>query len=258
MSQTLPGLSHSKQEMGFDMAYISNVLDDSSSITLEDCIHCLRRIAADGSSVSTASTDIKTYPDCSYHNYYDLGISVSYLASSPESGPSKSPKSSKYAKLDAIDFFNPPSTPLPGRKVKQPWDGYSPPPLPMTFRFPSTSLHLPSPKPGETGQIIARPKELQIGRHTTGKDFVQCLGEPSRKGGGKFDVPLFLEWSKVDLESDGGRIASLGIMVELRDPGAGEKLTNEQINKGAGGVWDRAANWEWQGFKVFRPELKSS
>lgn len=45
--------------------------------------------------------------------------------------------------------------------------------------------------------------------------------------------------------------ARIGLMVELRDPGGAEVLTEEQRKKGAGGVWDRAANWRWSCLKVF-------
>ena len=82
----------------------------------------------------------------------------------------------------------------------------------------------------------------------------------------------WLEWTRVEiidgpneevdvndgLHSEGipktGSVAVLGVMVELRDPGAAEKLTEQQIKKGVGGVWDRAANWQWACMKLFNPD----
>jgi hypothetical protein len=90
-------------------------------------------------------------------------------------------------------------------------------------------------------------------------------------------VPPFLEWSRVEIMGDddgttddsavgedggegqtGGRTVVIGVMVELRDPGPGEKMTEEQKLKGMGGVWDRAAGWEWSNLKMFRPDPKDT
>ena len=96
-----------------------------------------------------------------------------------------------------------------------------------------------------------------------------AFGEPSKKGGGLGPVPVYMEWNQVELvysieyedeerqgvkgnTSERGRDTFiLGVMVELREPGIGE-LTSEQISKGVGGVWDRAADWEWYCLKLFR------
>ena len=228
--------------MGIDMASFAEAVESGTMQGLQAIID--RAYQDIDPNRSTPKFEMKPFPGCFYHNYYKLGMSISFLV----------PKGTGRTPLDFIDFFNPPTISPPGRPTKQPWDGYDPPPLPMTFRFTSSTITLPPAKAGETGQEIERPLELQVERHTTGKEFVQCFGEPSKKGGGKFNIPLFLEWNMVELKSEVGGQVALGVMVELRDPGAGEKLSEEQMKKGAGGPWDRAVNWEWQGIKVFKAE----
>ena len=125
--------------------------------------------------------------------------------------------------------------------------------------------------------VIDRAERLEVGSRTTGREFVAAFGEPRRKGGGDGWVGPYLEWGSVEIlatkkDGDGNeaegtselgshldetRTVSLGIMVELRDPGAGEVLTPEQLRKGAGGVWDRAGGWTWACLKLFEPEPKT-
>ncbi len=131
---------------------------------------------------------------------------------------------------------------------------------------------------------IDRPERFEVCSGTKGRDFVGAFGEPGRKGGGDGWVEIWMEWIRVDLVASQPstiqtnrtpRIAPsaeelevndanvmdkeretvvLGVMVELRDPGAEEVLTEEQKRKGAGGVWDRAVGWEWYCLKLFKPE----
>ncbi|KAK8861260.1 hypothetical protein IAR55_002079 [Kwoniella newhampshirensis] len=191
--------------------------------------------------------DIKSYPDAIYHNYYSLGLSLCFL-------PSKG--------LDSVDIYNTPSTssttpppPPPQRnRFKKEEPTYSPPPT-IELHFPTTTLTLPPVKEGEEATEMSRPPTVVLKPNSVGRQLVSCLGEPSRKGSGGW-TGIWLEWSKVELQAaqEGGETLEVGLMVELRDPGAAEKMTEEDMRKGMGGVWDRAGRWEWQSLKVFKSE----
>ncbi|KAL0242189.1 hypothetical protein I308_105818 [Cryptococcus tetragattii IND107] len=196
------------------------------------------------SSLASSSTpptpDIKTYSDASYHNYYELGLSLCFLA---EKG------------LDSVDIFNrDPNPPAPkqGRTVTV----YAPGPQ-VTIHFTSTTLTLPPRDPKskstEPPKSIPRPSSITFTPSTTGRQLVSCLGEPSRKGSGGW-TGVWLEWKSVEFKVDEkGNKGQIGIMIELRDPGAAE-MTEEMMKKGMGGVWERAANWEWKSLKLFKSE----
>ncbi|OWZ69984.1 hypothetical protein AYX14_04631 [Cryptococcus neoformans] len=197
-------------------------------------------IACLASSSTPPTPDIKSYPDAIYHNYYGLGLSLCFL---PEEG------------LDSVDIFNrEPNPPAlkPGRAVTV----YAPPPE-VTIHFTSTSLTLPPRDPKrkstEPPKSIARPPFITFTSTTTGRQLVSCLGEPSRKGSGGW-TGVWLEWKRVEFKVDEkGNKGEIGVMVELRDPGAAE-MTEEMMKKGMGGVWERAAKWEWKSLKLFKPE----
>ncbi|WVQ94569.1 hypothetical protein IAU59_001649 [Kwoniella sp. CBS 9459] len=214
--------------------------------------------SASGLPASVPDPEIKTYPDAVYHNYYSLGLSLFF-------DPSKNNG------LDSVDIFNPSPFTKPSKPGRKPEPTYAPPPT--TFmEFLSDTLILPPLKKGDEAKSISRPKNLSLDKDTTGRQFVSCLGEPSRKGSGGW-TGVWLEWSPVDLVSRPQRSTSteqaeqgtidgaeepvgsvqVGIMLELRDPGAQEKVSEEAKKKGMGGVWERAAGWSWASVKVFKP-----
>ncbi|WVW79862.1 hypothetical protein I302_101832 [Kwoniella bestiolae CBS 10118] len=193
-------------------------------------------------SLSPSSTpipppEIKSYPDSTYHNYHPLGLSLSFR---PNKG------------LSSIDIYNPPPHPIPKRANQAPSPVYSPPPE-VTLHFPSDNIILPPKKEGDKPLSIPRPTTFSLKANSTGRDFVSHLGEPTRKGSGGW-TGLWLEWSDVSLKvADGGEVR-VGVMVELRDPGAREMMTEEGRRKGMGGVWERASRWEWGNVKFFKVE----
>ncbi|WVR04127.1 hypothetical protein IAU60_001126 [Kwoniella sp. DSM 27419] len=188
------------------------------------------------SSSATLEPVIKSYPDVTYHNHYSLGISLCF-------DPSKG--------LESVDIFNPSPFPVPPRPGRKPEPVYEAPP-PIVITFPSDVLTLPPANTGEQPRELKRPQELQLRPDTPGRDLVACFGEPSRKGSGGW-TGLWLEWSPVELaRSDTGSSIRIGVMVELRDPGAKEQVSDEAKKKGMGGVWERAAAWSWASLKVFQ------
>ncbi|KAG8817561.1 hypothetical protein FRC17_011175 [Serendipita sp. 399] len=139
-----------------------------------------------------AEPTIKIYSDAVYANYFDLGMSIMY---SPKSGyRPKAGAALAYERLEAcrIDLYN-----------SQEQGSRS-----QTY---STFVHLPFAVRG------LEDRSLQLEKDTTGKDVVDALGEPSRKGGGDGpaggSIGIWCEWT------------SLGLMFEFesRGPQAWEK-----------------------------------
>ena len=220
---------------GTDVSAIAPVFAHPASETL---------IAALGGPPSPTAPEVKSYSDAIFHNYHTLGFSISFTPPKTGSTPPN---------LTQIDIFNPPFGPSSRRKES--WTGYSSPRLPITFRFPSTTITVPGPE-GKSS-TVTRPEVLRVERESTGRDFVECLGEPSRKGGGTGFMPPWLEWASVELKCiHGDGAVRIGVLIELRDPGSGERMTEEQQKMGAGGLWDRAARWPWGTLKLFDPNDK--
>ncbi|WWC99014.1 hypothetical protein V866_005908 [Kwoniella sp. B9012] len=200
----------------------------SSSTTLTSYLQSL------SSASPLPEPEIKSYPDAIYHNYYSLGLS---LAFHPAKG------------LDSIDIYNPSPHPQPKRANQKTSPVYSSPPE-IILHFPTDSISLPPKKEGEKPLSIPRQTTFKLLPNSTGRDLVSHLGEPTRKGSGGW-TGLWLEWSSVELKGKEGEV-KIGIMVELRDPGANELLTVEGRKKGMGGVWERASRWEWSNIKFFK------
>ncbi|OCF32353.1 hypothetical protein I316_06022 [Kwoniella heveanensis BCC8398] len=205
---------------------------------------------SNGKSSLDLVPEIKTYPDAVYHNYYAFGLSLFF-------DPTKNNG------LESVDIFNPSPFPKPPKPGRKPEPTYAAPPR-LTMDFPTDTLVLPPLKQGGETKSISRPRIFSLDAETTGRQFVSCLGEPSRKGSGGW-TGVWLEWSPVELVStassqpfpkDTGvesETVKVGIMLELRDPGAQEKVSDDAKKKGMGGVWERAAGWSWASVKVFKP-----
>ena len=86
------------------------------------------------------------------------------------------------------------------------------------------------------GTPITRPSELSVLADTSGKDFVQALGEPDRKGGGagpsSGSIGIWCEWSKD------------GVMVEF----GGDEAKGPQ-------AWERGKDAAWKIITIFSPTI---
>lgn len=208
-----------------------------------------------GCTQETLSPENKTYPDATYVNYHPLGLSFCYSSDSSTASSSRS--------LSYIDIFNPPASGRPARsRRKEAWFGFSPPSFPITFSFPSGNIPIPpaqhrageATSSGGTKDTLERNKTFEVGPKTTGKEFVDHFGEPSKKSAGEPGyVPPFLEWNSIDIVDGDGTVLPVGILIELRDPGVTEGMGGARTETGAT-VWDRAGSWTWSSLKLFVPE----
>jgi hypothetical protein len=198
-------------------------------MSLQDWQHLIAQPVSDGALESTLrrllnvddlpQPDIKAYSDVVYYNYYSLGVSLCLVAE--RRGGTKITDGVKLI-VDSVDLYNPqsPSVQVTSRASSKPtFSVLSALPLSLSASTPLTTI-------------------------TTGRDFVQTFGEPSKKGGGTGWVDIWLEWE------------DSGIQVELRDPKGDEVITEEAKKKGLGGPWDRAGSWVWGVIKLFSPTEK--
>jgi hypothetical protein len=157
-----------------------------------------------GPSEINVVPEVKEYPDAVYYNYFQLGISILFQpAAGYKPGDDSQPDTSKLS-LQSIDVYN-------DSEVK--YATY--PSYPLVFA--------PSPV-----------KTISITPQTSGKDFVQALGEPERKGGGNGpmsgSIGIWCEWSK------------LGLMVEL----GGDDVRGPQ-------AWEKGKDAKWKTITLFSP-----
>ena len=158
-------------------------------------------IAGVVASPSPSPPEVKVYSDSVFFNFYALGISI---LAAPLAGYKPNPAKALDAtrlRIQSIDIFNSDSK----KNTK-----YAP--------FSSLSLVFPT------------HPELLITASTNGKDFVQHLGEPERKGGGEgpsSGMGIWCEWPKE------------GVMVEFDAQGPQ--------------AWERGKDAKWICITIFEP-----
>ncbi|GAA6033355.1 hypothetical protein JCM8097_006708 [Rhodosporidiobolus ruineniae] len=180
----------------------------------------LRSLLPTDSSSSTPPVlpepKIDTYPDITYHSYHSLGLSLSFVPSPGSSSSTSSPPDSSL-RCNGIDIYNasvPPPPPKPGRRAKAP--DYAP--------FPRFPVLLPSSSSSPSkGALVPFTPE------TTGKELVDALGEPTKKGGG-WQVGIWTEW-EVEVE-EGREKGKVCVHVEWASSGLG--------------AWDKGGESGWR------------
>ncbi|KAJ7492761.1 hypothetical protein FB451DRAFT_1219499 [Mycena latifolia] len=178
--------------------------------------------------------EVKSYADAVYFNYYSLGLSLLF---SPKNGYKPAPGLSRAALKDAdlvlegLDFYNVPKPPASDPKTK----GTSARKAELAFStYPGTplTLALAAGATDKDGKALSRPAPLVVLPETTGKDFVACLGEPARKGGGagpsSGSIGIWCEWT------------TDGLMVEF----GGDEAKGPQ-------AWERGKDAGWRVITVF-------
>lgn len=187
-----------------------------SSTELSAHINALASLA----SLQQSSPEVKSYPDCVYLNYFSLGMSLLFKPINgykPKSGQTLEDLRDKDLILDGVDFYNTPS--LENQRNKNSYSTYPVNPFILIL----TTL------PERT-----RPATFEVTPTTTGKDFVSCLGEADRKGGGagpsSGSIGIWCEWSKD------------GVMVEF----GGDESRGPQ-------AWEKGKDAVWKVIQIFPP-----
>ncbi|KAG5647599.1 hypothetical protein DXG03_008952 [Asterophora parasitica] len=178
--------------------------------------------------------EVKSYPDAVYLNYFALGLSLLFspLAGyNPKSGLRFSELTNDKLVIDSIDIYNIPKPSSSDPRSK----GTSSRTAELAFAsFPLLPLVLDvgGEVKDKDGNVVARPAQLEITQQTTGKEFVECLGEPDRKGGGagpsSGSIGIWCEWTKD------------GIMVEF----GGDEAKGPQ-------AWERGKDAAWKVMTLF-------
>ncbi|KAF9510435.1 hypothetical protein BS47DRAFT_1347985, partial [Hydnum rufescens UP504] len=184
------------------------------------------------SDLSTTSVkhEVKGYPDAVYYNYFPLGLSFLFSPTSgykPKAGTAENDLNLEKLSLTGIDVYNVLVTDDEQKKDSRQI-------INALFRvFPSFPIEISIPD-GATDESVAQgtshsspsSRTLAITPETTGKAFVEALGEPARKGGGtgpsSGSIGIWCEWPKA------------GLMVEFggndaRGPQAWERGKDAQV-----------------------------
>jgi hypothetical protein len=189
-------------------------------------------------STPTPTPQIKSYSDAVYFNYFSLGLSLLF---SPQNGYKLTTGlelhelDNNKLVLESIYIYNIPPKNTSHSRSK----GASPhtaetayatyPDLPLALAFITDASD-------KDGIRIPRPPKLDVFADTSGKDFVQALGEPDRKGGGagpsSGSIGIWCEWSKD------------GIMVEF----GGDEAKGPQ-------AWERGKDAIWKIITIFSPTI---
>lgn len=182
------------------------------------------------------NSQVKSYPDAVYFNYHALGLSLLFSPTpgyKPTIGTQLSQLKNDQLILSSIDIYNIPKHASSDPRSK----GVSSRIAELafsTFPLPSVALSLVNEVTDKDGKVQIRPAQLVVDPETTGKAFVECLGEPDRKGGGagpsSGSIGIWCEWSKD------------GIMVEF----GGDEAKGPQ-------AWERGKDAVWKVITLFAP-----
>ncbi|KDR85344.1 hypothetical protein GALMADRAFT_234166 [Galerina marginata CBS 339.88] len=185
-------------------------------------------------SLEPVFPEVKSYSDAVYFNYYPLGLSILFSPKGgykPSTGLKLADLKHDSLSLDSIILYNVPKKSedrtkgTSSRAAELAFATY--PIFPIKFTIDATAKD-------KDGKEVLRPPDLEILLDTSGKDFVQALGEPDRKGGGagpsSGSIGIWCEWSKD------------GIMVEF----GGDEAKGPQ-------AWERGKDAVWKIITVFPP-----
>jgi hypothetical protein len=192
-----------------------------SAQPLQDYISSLASLT---NIASARESEVKSYPDAVYFNYYTLGCSFVFKPINgykPSTNLQRQDLKNDSLILDGIDVYNSTSTTQTKSKLTPEYSTYPQSPLLLTLN-------------GKTGDGKDRPESMSITPTTSGKEFVECIGEPDRKGGGAGpstgSISIWCEWSKD------------GIMVEF----GGDDARGPQ-------AWEKGKDARWKVITIYQP-----
>ncbi|KAK7468741.1 hypothetical protein VKT23_003244 [Stygiomarasmius scandens] len=164
------------------------------------------------SSPEAVTPEIKSYSDVIYFNYYSLGLSLLFKPVNgykPRTGLKLSELENGCLILDSLDIYNIPKPKADdkARSKKSEIAFSSFPDLPLVLRLAENAQD-------KDGNFLSRPASLEIHRESSGKDLVQILGEPDRKGGGSGpssgSIGIWCEWTQDGILIEFGGVESTG------------------------------------------------
>ncbi|KAJ3727244.1 hypothetical protein DFJ43DRAFT_1195284, partial [Lentinula guzmanii] len=170
-----------------------------------------------------------------YYNFHALGLSLLFKPTDgykPRTGLARSELMEDKLVLDSLDIYNIPASTSDskGFQKKREETAFA------TYPMSPVILNLTHPEEEEGKNL---PHSLQISKESTGKDFVQGLREPDRKGGGSGpfsgSIGIWCEWTKH------------GILVEF----GGVEAIGPQ-------AWERGKDAVWKVVTVFLPNINNS
>ncbi|KAF9822080.1 hypothetical protein IEO21_00074 [Rhodonia placenta] len=190
----------------------------------------LLALAATVSKQDATIPDVKSYSDAVYFNYFMLGLSLLFKPINgykPKTNVKREELKDADLVLDGVDVYNvptPEAAPASGSKLK-----------PTHATYPISPLTLSLSSESSENDSKQRPAQMTINPGTTGKEFVETMGEPDRKGGGagpsSGSIGIWCEWSKD------------GVMVEF----GGDESRGPQ-------AWERGKDAVWKVVTIFPPK----
>lgn len=164
---------------------------------------------------------VKVYADAVYFNYYALGFSTLFKPVNGYKPSSDGKLDHDNLVLDSIDIYNATATTKPKSKLTPIYSTYPQSPIVISLD-------------GKTSDEKDRPQSISVTPMTTGKEFVECIGEPDRKGGGtgpsSGSISIWCEWSKD------------GIMIEF----GGNDSSGAQ-------AWEKGKDAPWKIITLYKP-----
>jgi hypothetical protein len=164
----------------------------------------LSSLSSHVSSAHVAIPEIKSYPDVVYFNYYSLGLSLLFIPINGYNPSTVSRQDLTLLVLDGIDIYNNLCADDSDAKTASRSPAYS--------SYPITPIVLTVSPEGK--ERTPRASGLAVTRNMTGKEFVEALGEPDRKGGGSGpssgSIGIWVEWTRDGLMVEFGGDDSRG------------------------------------------------
>ncbi|KAJ3754429.1 hypothetical protein EV360DRAFT_51657 [Lentinula raphanica] len=174
---------------------------------------------------------IKSFSDVVYYNYHALGLSLLFKPTNgykPKSGLKRAELEEDNLALESLDIYNIPisTSEYKGPKKKTEETAFT------TYPVLPISLDL-TQSTGEENKSSG-----SITSESAGRDFVQHLGEPDRKGGGSGpssgSIGIWCEWTKYGLLVEFGGVEAIGPQ-----------------------AWERGKDAVWKVVTVFLPCIKA-